>query len=68
MAANALIQALRLPVAAAKAVLEKAARIIQYHQKRNAQARKSHTKTRNKKLAAMGIDMSTIKRCNWDTS
>jgi len=68
MAANALIQALWLPVAAAKAVLEKAARIIQYHQKRNAQARKSHTKTRNKKLAAMGIDMPTIKRCNWDTS
>lgn len=68
MAANALIQALSLPVAAAKAVLEKAARIIQYHQKRNAQARKSHTKTRYKKLAALGIDMSTIKRCNWDTS
>lgn len=68
MAANALIQSLWLPPEAAKQLLEKTARIIQYHQKRNAQARKSHTKTRNKVLAAMGIDMATIKRCNWDTS
>lgn len=68
MAVNALIQALSLPPAAGKIVIEKAARIIRYHQKRNAQARESHTKTRNRKLEALGIDMSTIKRCNWDTS
>jgi SRSO17 transposase len=41
---------------------------LTYYQKRNAQARKSHTKTRNKKLAAMGIDMDSISKCSWDTS
>jgi len=35
----------------------------QYHQRRNAQARKSHTKTRKAKLNSLGIDVDRIKSC-----
>ena len=35
----------------------------QYYQRRNWQARKSHTKTRIQRLAAMGIDVTRIKSC-----
>lgn len=35
----------------------------QYHQRRNWQAGKSHTKTRIQRLAAMGIDVTRIKSC-----
>jgi SRSO17 transposase len=34
-----------------------------YHQRRNEQSRKSHTKTRIKKLHALGIDVDRIKSC-----
>jgi SRSO17 transposase len=34
-----------------------------YHQRRNRQARKSHTKTRIKRLVALGIDPDRIKSC-----
>ena len=34
-----------------------------YHQRRNRQARDSHTKTRFTRLAALGIDANTIKSC-----
>lgn len=34
-----------------------------YHQRRNRQARKSHTKTRIARLRAMGIDVDKIKSC-----
>jgi len=36
---------------------------IRYHQRRNEQARKSHTKTRLAKLTALGIDADHIKSC-----
>lgn len=35
----------------------------QYHQRRNQQARKSHTRTRIAELAALGIDVNRIKSC-----
>jgi SRSO17 transposase len=35
----------------------------QYHQRRNAQARRSHTKTRNARLRSLGIDADRIKSC-----
>lgn len=35
----------------------------QYYQRRNAQARRSHTKTRKAKLRALGIDADRIKSC-----
>lgn len=36
----------------------------QYYQRRNAQARRSHTKTRKAGLATMGINVDRIKTCN----
>jgi len=38
-----------------------------YYQRRNKQARKSHTKTRIRRLTAMGIDVEKIKSCISDT-
>lgn len=35
----------------------------QYYQRRNKQARKSHTKTRRRRLRALGIDADSIKSC-----
>ena len=35
----------------------------QYYQRRNAQARKSHTKTRKARLKSLGIDADSIKSC-----
>ena len=35
----------------------------QYHQRRNAQARRSHTKTRRARLKSLGIDADRIKSC-----
>lgn len=46
--------------------LAKAAAKIKYAQRRNAQARKSHTKTTLKKLKRLGIDLARLKRCQWD--
>jgi SRSO17 transposase len=43
--------------------LEKELAKQQYHQKRNAQARRSHTKTRKVRLKALGIDADRIKSC-----
>ena len=46
--------------------LAKAAAKIRYAQRRNAQARGSHTKTTLKKLKRLGIDLAKVKRCQWD--
>jgi hypothetical protein len=35
----------------------------QYYQTRNAQARKSHTKTRRKQYQELGIDVDKLKSC-----
>lgn len=51
----------------AERLLDKASKSLCYHQKRNAQARKSHTKTRTAKLMGMGVDFETINKCCWDT-
>ena len=39
----------------------------QYYQRRNRQARNSHTKTRLAQLAALDIDVESIKSCLPDT-
>ena len=51
---------------AVEKLLGKAASKIRYAQRRNAQARKSHTKTTVKELEQLGIDLTTLKRCDWD--
>jgi hypothetical protein len=38
---------------------------IQRTQRRNAAARKSHTKATRKKLRALGIKLTEIRRCVW---
>ena len=43
--------------------LERELKKQKYHQRRNWQARKSHTKTRIKRLVALGIDPDGIKSC-----
>ena len=43
--------------------LQKVVDRILYHQRRNAAARRSHTKTRRKQLEQAGIDFATISRC-----
>jgi SRSO17 transposase len=36
---------------------------IQYHQRRNATARRSHTKTSLERLAEAGVDLSAVRKC-----
>lgn len=43
--------------------LERELTIQRYHQRRNAQARRSHTKTRKARLKSLGIDVDRIKSC-----
>ena len=56
-----------LPAAARKKRFEGELYKQQYYQRRNRQARKSHTKTRLAQFAALGIDVSRIKSCLPDT-
>ena len=66
-ATSALIESWWLTPESAERLLASTAYKLGYYQKRNAQARKSHTKTRNKKLAARGIDLDQISKCSWET-
>jgi SRSO17 transposase len=66
-AASAMIQSWWLPPKAAEELINNTAYKIQYYQKRNRQARESHTKTRLRKLQEMGIDLTTTNRCQWDS-
>ena len=66
-AASAIIQSWWLPPKAAEELINNTAYKIQYYQKRNRQARESHTKTRLRKLEDMGIDLTTTRRCHWDS-
>ena len=50
----------------AEKLLATAAAKIRYAQRRNEQARRSHTKTTLKKLKKLGIDLAEIERCQWD--
>jgi hypothetical protein len=64
MATNALIDALPLPEQAQTTRLNNAARRLDYWQWRNAQARKSHTKTRHRELETYNIDTAHLPRCH----
>jgi hypothetical protein len=46
-------------------MLQRVAARIEYHQGRNATARKGHTKTRINRYAALGIDPESITKCRW---
>jgi hypothetical protein len=49
-------------------LLKKAAAKVRYAQRRNAEARKSHWKRALEKLTQLGITLSQLNRCEWDTT
>ena len=51
--------------AACDRLLERTAAKIRHQQRRNAQARKSHTKTTRRKLRELGIRLTDLPRCTW---
>jgi hypothetical protein len=62
------VQSWSLDEAAATDLFQRTAHTIQYHQRRNAQARTSHSKTTKRKLRRLGIQLSTLKKCDSNTS
>ena len=67
-ATSALIESWWLPKISPTSLIDDASFRIDYYQNRNAQARKSHTKTRVAKLEKEGVDMQSTKKCQWDDS
>ena len=52
-----------LPASARRRRYEQELHKMSYHQRRNAQAKKSHTKTRMRRLAELGIDVEGLPSC-----
>jgi hypothetical protein len=52
----------------ASKLLERTAEKISYQQQQNAKARKSHTKRTRRQLRKLGIRLTTLSRCSWDSS
>jgi ABC-type Fe2+-enterobactin transport system substrate-binding protein len=67
IATSAVIRGWSLNRAAAKQLIQQAVTEIAYHQQRNTQARKSHTKTTQRRLEQLGIDLANIPAVSWDT-
>lgn len=66
-ATSAMITSWWLPPTAAEELIRNTAYRLTYYQRRNQQARQSHTKTRKRKLQELGIELSQAHRCEWDT-
>jgi hypothetical protein len=49
-------------------LVEKTVRKIQTLQRRNAEARQSHTKKTRRKLRVLGIRLTGLARCGWGTT
>ncbi len=67
-AVNVWLDAVDLPPAARRERFHKELRKQQYYQRRNKQARVSHTKTRLARFEELGIDIPHIKSCLPDTT
>lgn len=67
-ATNVWLEAADLPAAARRQRFEEEIQKQAYYQRRNKQARKSHTKTRLACLHALSIDITRIKSCLPDTT
>jgi hypothetical protein len=67
-AVAAVVQSWWLDNRASKQLYEQAAKEIARAQNRNAQARKSHTKTTRRKLRRLGIKLTEINRCIWNST
>ena len=61
---NAYLANCHLPTSLRDGAFEKELKDQDYYQKRNAQAKKSHTKTRIKQYHDLGIDVDKIKSCS----
>jgi SRSO17 transposase len=66
-ATSAMVQSWWLPSNAADELINHTAYKLAYHQKRNRQARESHSKTRELKLQDLGIELSKLRVCHWDS-
>lgn len=62
-AASAIVETLGMPPSARAQTLKRVAATINYHLRRNHQARKSHTKTTLACLHALGIDVEKLPSC-----
>ena len=62
-ATNTWLQAVGLTPTARQEAYKKELENQNYYQRRNEQARKSHTKTRIERLSALGINVDKIKAC-----
>jgi len=62
-AACAWLVAQALPYSARKIIYQEAADTIMYHQERSRDARKSHWKTKLRKLRELGVKISQLKSC-----
>ncbi len=67
-AASAVVEASGLPASAQQTIYQRQAETIAYHLRRNQAARKSHTKTKLRRLHAMEIDVETLPSCDPDDS
>ena len=67
-AVSALVQSWWLNGRASAALLDRTAENIEYHQQRNAVATKAHTKKTIQKLHGIGMLLTQIKRCYWDST
>jgi len=67
-AMNVWLDAADLPPPSRRQRFEEEQEKQRYHQRRNRQARMSHTKTRLNRLNALGIDINQIKSCLHDTT
>lgn len=66
-ATSAMVQSWWLLPSTADKLINSTAYKLEYHQKRNRQARHSHTKTRLNKLQELAIDLMKIRVCHWDS-
>ena len=64
-AAAALVRSWGLGRHAATLIVAAAVAELEYTQNRNALARRCHTRTTRKKLAAQGILLTSLPRCGW---
>ena len=67
-AACAWVQGLNLPPSARRGVYQETVERIAYYQRRNQQARQSHTKTTRRRLKELGIKVDRIRSCVPDDS
>ena len=68
MATDAIVQGWQLEPESREHLYERTAKRIQYHQRRNAIARASHTRATIRKLHCKNIKLTNLPRCEENTS